>query len=75
MSEATSGKKNGNYGNKDDKAKNGKKVYMYDENYTLVKTFNTKQMALKYLKMIGHTQLDKAIKNNSIYKGFYWKQD
>lgn len=74
MSKSTSGEKNGNYGNKGIKAKNGKHILMYDENNNLIKEFNTKQMVLEYLKIKGHTALDKAIKNNTIYKGCYWKQ-
>jgi hypothetical protein len=46
MSKATSGSKNGNFGNKGDKAKNGKKILMYDKNHLLTQTFNTKRMVL-----------------------------
>lgn len=74
MSKATSGKRNGNYGNKDVKAKNGKQVQMYDKNWNLIKTFNTKQMALNFLKIKSHDGLNKAIKQETLYKGYYWKQ-
>lgn len=74
MSEATKGKKNGNYGNKDEKAKNGKQVMMYNKDYKLLKTFNTKKMVLEFLGISSHDGLNKAIKNNTLYKGYYWKQ-
>ena len=74
MSKATSGQKNGNYGNKDEKAKNGKHILMYDQQHNLIRTFNTKTMALKFLQIKGHTQLDNAIKKKSLYRGYYWEQ-
>ena len=70
----TSGEKNGMYGKKGDKALNGRKIEMYDENYVLIKTFNAKTGVLEFLGMKGHTQLDKAIKEGTLYKGYYWKQ-
>lgn len=75
MSIATSGEKNGNYGNKGEKAKNGKKVSMYDEKHNLIKIFNTKRLALEFLNVKGHNALDKAIQNKTLYKGYYWDQD
>ena len=75
MSKATSGEKNGNYGNKDEKAKNGKQVQMYDENWNLIKIFNTKQMALKFLNIKSHDGLNRAIRQKTLYKGYYWKQN
>ena len=69
----TSGEKNGMYGKKGDKALNGRKIEMYDENYVLIKTFNAKTGVLEFLGMKGHTQLDKAIKEGTLYKGYYWK--
>lgn len=74
MSLATSGEKNGNYGNKGEKAKNGKHILMYDQDYNLLKEFNTKRMVLEYLNISGHSTLDKAIKNKTLYKGCYWEQ-
>ena len=69
----TSGEKNGMYGKKGNKALNGKHIEMYDENWNLLKTFNAKTAVLEFLGMKGHTQLDKAIKNQTLYKGYYWK--
>ncbi len=74
MSKATSGKNNGNFGNKGEKAKNGKHILMYDENYNLIKEFNTKRLVLEFLNIKGHTALDKAIKNKTLYKNCYWEQ-
>ena len=42
----TSGEKNGMYGKSGDKAINGKKIEMYDENYNLIKIFNAKTAVL-----------------------------
>lgn len=70
----TAGEKNGMYGKKGNLALNGKKIEMYDENWNLLKTFNAKTAVLDFLDLKGHTQLDKAIKNSTLYKGYYWKQ-
>lgn len=70
----TSGEKNGMYGKKGDKAINGKKIEMYDENFNLIRTFNAKTAVLEFLGLKGHTQLNKAIKNSTLYKGYYWKE-
>ena len=70
----TAGEKNGMYGKSGNQALNGKRIEMYDENWNLVQTFNAKTAVLQFLGMKGHTQLDKAIKNQTLYKGFYWKQ-
>lgn len=73
MSLATSGEKNGNYGNKGEKAKNGKRVCMCDKNWNVIKTFNTKSLVLEFLNIKGHSSLNQAIKNKTLYKGYYWK--
>lgn len=70
----TAGEKNGMYGKKGDKALNGKKIEMYDEDMNLIRTFNAKTAVLEFLNMKGHVSLDKAIKNGSLYRGYYWKQ-
>lgn len=70
----TLGNKNGMYGKKGDKAINGKKIAMYDKNNNLIQIFNAKTAVLEFLGLKGHTQLDKAIKENTLYKGYYWKQ-
>ena len=46
---------------------------MYDENHQLIRIFNAKTAVLNFLGLKGHTQLDKAIKEGTIYKGYYWK--
>jgi group I intron endonuclease len=68
------GEKNGMYGKSKDKALNGKWVEMYDENHNYIKTFKAKTAVLDFLQLKGHTDLDKAIKNGTLYKGYYWKQ-
>ena len=70
----TAGEKNGMYGKSGNKALNGKRIEMYDANWNLIQTFNAKTAVLQFLGMKGHTQLDKAIKNQTLYKGYYWKQ-
>lgn len=74
MSIATSGERNGNYGNRGQKAKNGRHVFMYDENHILIKQFNTKKLALEFLKISSAESLNKAIKQNRLYHGYYWSQ-
>ena len=70
----TAGEKNGMFGKSGDQALNGKRIEMYDENYNLIRIFNAKTAALQFLNIKGHTQLDKAIKEGTLYKGYYWKQ-
>lgn len=70
----TAGNKNGMYGKSGNNALNGKRIEMYDENWNFIQTFNAKTAVLQFLGMKGHTQLDKAIKNQTLYKGYYWKQ-
>jgi hypothetical protein len=70
----TAGEKNGMYGKSGNNAINGKRIEMYDENYNLIQTFKAKTAVLQFLGLKGHTQLDKAIKNGTLYKGYYWKQ-
>ncbi|AEO93589.1 homing endonuclease [Bacillus phage G] len=66
------GELNGMYGKKGENAITGKKVYMYDENNKLLKTFNTVGLALEFLNLKGHSQLNKAIKDKTLYKSYYW---
>jgi len=68
------GEKNGMYGKKDEKAINGKCIGAFDDNGKLIHTFQTKQLALKFLNLKGHVSLNKAIKQHTKYKNFYWKE-
>lgn len=74
MSIATSGDKNGNYGNIGELAKNGRHILMYDKDMNLIREFNTKRIALEFLNIKGHTALDRAIKQKTLYKDYYWEQ-
>ena len=67
----TAGSRNGNYGNH-----KGKTVYQWeDQNMTiLVHEHPSMEIALKSLGLIGHTQMIKAIKNKTLYKGYYWSR-
>lgn len=69
----TSGEKNGMYGKKGQLALNGKKIDMLDENGNIIQTFNAKTAVLEYLNLKGHSGLDKAIKEGTQYKGYYWQ--
>lgn len=70
----TLGEKNGMYGHSKDNALNGRWVNMYDKDHNLVKTFKAKTAVLDFLGLSGHTGLDRAIKNKTLYKGYYWEQ-
>lgn len=70
----TAGVKNGMYGKSGNNAINGKKIGMYDENDNLIQIFNAKTAVLQFLNMKGHIGLDKAIKEHTLYKGYYWKK-
>ena len=69
----TSGEKNGMYGKSGNNALNGKKIAMYDKNMKLIQVFNAKTAVLAFLQMKGHVGLNKAIKEGTLYKGYYWK--
>lgn len=65
------GKENGNYGNH-----KGKTVYQWeDKDMTiLIKEHESMETALKSLGLIGHTQMMNAIRNKTLYKGYYWSR-
>lgn len=44
------------------------------ENSILINTYPSMEKALHSIGMIGHTQMVKAIKDNTIYKGYYWSR-
>lgn len=69
----TAGEKNGMYGKTGNNALNGKKVAMYDFNMQLIQVFNAKTAVLAFLGLKGHAGLDKAIKEGTLYKGYFWK--
>ena len=70
----TLGEKNGMYGKSGDNALNGKWIAMYDENHNYIKTFKSKKAVLEFLQIKGHVQLNKAIKEKTLYKNYYWEQ-
>ena len=65
----------GMFGKSGENAINGKSIYMYNENFELVKKFNIVGLALEFLNLKGHNQLNNAIKNKTLYKGFYWSKE
>lgn len=38
-----------------------------------IKIFNTKNLALEFLGIKGHSSLNQAIKEKRLYKNYYWK--
>jgi hypothetical protein len=46
---------------------------MCDENWNIIKIFNTKTLALEFLNIKNHSSLNQAIKEKKKYKGYYWK--
>ncbi len=69
--------KNGMYGKKGELAINGKAVYQYaDYNKTiLIHKFVSVRETLKYLDLVGHVGLYKAIRYNLLYHGYYWDKE
>ena len=41
----------------------------------LIKEFNSVSCVLEFLNLKGHKGLYKAIKNNTIYKNYYWSKN
>ena len=60
----------GTRGNRD-----GKRVIMLDGNNKEIKSFRSKVEVKSFLGIAGHLQLNEAIKNGTMYKGYYWKED
>jgi hypothetical protein len=46
---------------------------MYDEQHNLIRTFKAKTAVLDFLGLKGHMELNKAIKEGTLYKGYYWE--
>lgn len=51
-----------------------KELYQYDESYKLINIFETKGEAMEFLGIKGHSNLNKAIQNRRLYKGYYWSE-
>lgn len=75
MSKITKGKNNGMYGKSGENAVNGKKVFMLDDYGNIVKEFTTIKCALEFLKIKNHVSLNKACKNSTKYRGYYWSKE
>lgn len=74
-SNSKKGKNNGMYGKKGENCLNGRKYYAYDENWNLVKTFNSFTHVKDFLNIRHHSTLLLAIKKERMYKGYYWKKE
>lgn len=68
------GERNGMFGKSGNNAINGVHVFMYeDKNKTkLIKEFVSVREFQKYFGITGHSGLDKAVKDNKVYRGYYW---
>lgn len=77
MKSVTSGKNNGMFGMKGDKAKNGNRVFQYEDRdmTLLIKEFVSVQCVLEFFKIKGHTGLYKAFQNKTMYKNSYWRME
>lgn len=72
MSEQCKGNKHHNYGNRGRNSTYTVPIAQYDSNWKLIRKFDTVKETLEFLGMKGHTQLNKAIKNKTMYKNYYW---
>ncbi|MEJ7218417.1 GIY-YIG nuclease family protein [Staphylococcus gallinarum] len=75
MSSVTSGQNNGMYGRKGKNALNGQPVWALDKDDNIIHSFISVREALNFLNIKGHTNLIKACKNGSLYKGYFWKKE
>jgi len=75
MSEKTTGERNGMFGKKGEGAVNGRMVVAYDEQGETIHSFVSVGTALDFLKIKGHTGLNKACRTGEKYKGYYWKKE
>ena len=51
----------------------GKKINMLDENYNIIKRFNSQREVFEFVNSTGREQLVNAIKNKTKYKGYFWE--
>lgn len=57
------------------KEKTSKKIFMTNEDGTIEKEFPSRRSALNYLGVTGHSMLLNSMRNNKIYKGYYWSEN
>lgn len=74
ISAVTTGENNGMYGRTGKNAVNGQGVIAFDDNMNVVHEFVSVRHCLEFLGVKGHAQLNRACKNNTKYKGYYWKK-
>jgi len=55
--------------------KNSKRVHMYDKDMNYIRTFTSIWDALEFLGLKSHTTLLKSIRENKLYKGYYWRRE
>ena len=60
------------YGKKGNQSSRHVEVLQYDKNWNFIQEFGCKLEVLDFLGVKGHTQLNNAIKNKTLYKNYYW---
>ena len=48
-------------------------IDMVDKNNNIIKTFESKQEVLQFLNRVCYDPLNKALKNHTLYKDYYWQ--
>lgn len=69
------GQNNPMYNKKGKDAINGQKVYMMDNNKNIIKEFISVGQALEFLNIKGHSGLNKACRNETKYREYYWSKE
>ena len=54
---------------------NTRRVHMYDKDMNYIRTFISLWDALDFLGLKSHTTLLKSIRENKLYKGYYWRRE
>ncbi len=70
-----SGEKNPMYGKKGEKASNGCRVVAMNEAGEVQKVFNTVGQALNFVGIKGHVGLNRAVRDETEWHGYYWKKE
>jgi len=77
ISKVSCGENNGMFGKKDEEAVNGRMVVaFYDKDFKEeFKTFPSVKVALNFLGIKAHVGLNEACRNETLYRGYYWKKE
>ena len=66
---------NGMHGRRGERAVNGQRLCMRTPAGRLERVFATKQLAMEFLGIRGHVQLNRAIANRLVFRGHLWTQN